>query len=67
MSEDDWGLALPAFKPDEALQRLARDLRGLGLQEPAFRTPAPDFWYPVVRFSVERRPPQTWVPLVLQV
>ena len=33
MSEDDWGLALPAFKPDEALQRLARDLRGLGLQE----------------------------------
>ena len=33
MSEEDWGAALPAFKPEEALQRLARDLRGLGLQE----------------------------------
>ena len=32
MSED-WGFALPAFKPDEALQRLRRDLRELGLGE----------------------------------
>ena len=30
---DDWGVALPAFKPDEALQRLRRDLRELGLSE----------------------------------
>lgn len=34
MSDDkDWGFALPAFKPDEALQRLRRDLRELGLSE----------------------------------
>ena len=30
---DDWGLALPPFKPEEALQRLRRDLRGMGLTE----------------------------------
>ncbi|MDM4766237.1 hypothetical protein [Pelomonas sp. SE-A7] len=30
---EDWGFALPAFKPDEALQRLRRDLRELGLTE----------------------------------
>ncbi|MCH7341913.1 hypothetical protein LZ017_00740 [Pelomonas sp. CA6] len=34
MSED-WGFALPAFKPEEALQRLRRDLRELGLVERA--------------------------------
>lgn len=33
MSDDDWAMALPAFKPDEALQRLRRDLRELGLAE----------------------------------
>ena len=32
MSEE-WGFSLPAFKPDEALQRLRRDLRELGLTE----------------------------------
>jgi hypothetical protein len=32
MSED-WGFAPPPFKPDEALQRLRRDLRELGLSE----------------------------------
>lgn len=32
MSED-WDFAVPAFKPDEALQRLRRDLRELGLTE----------------------------------
>ena len=31
--DEDWGFALPAFKPDEALQRLRRDLRELGLVE----------------------------------
>lgn len=31
--DEDWGFALPAFKPDEALQRLRRDLRELGLAE----------------------------------
>lgn len=34
MSIDDHaGFALPAFKPDEALQKLKRDLRYLGLVE----------------------------------
>ncbi len=33
MSDDDFGFALPAFKPDEALQRARRDLRDLGLAE----------------------------------
>jgi tripartite-type tricarboxylate transporter receptor subunit TctC len=32
MSED-WDIALPPFKPDEALLRLRRDLRELGLSE----------------------------------
>lgn len=31
--DEDWGFALPAFKPDEAMQRLRRDLRKLGLTE----------------------------------
>ncbi len=35
MSDDDLGWALPAFKPDEALQRLKRALRDLGLTERA--------------------------------
>ena len=30
---DDFGFALPPFKPDEALQKLRRDLRDLGLAE----------------------------------
>ena len=30
---DDLGFALPAFKPDEALQQLRRGLRDLGLVE----------------------------------
>ena len=30
---DDFGFALPAFKPDEALQTLQRELRALGLSE----------------------------------
>ena len=33
MSDDDFGFAVPAFKPDEALQRAKRDLRDLGLTE----------------------------------
>ncbi len=33
MSDDEWGFALPAFKPAEALLRLSRDLRELGLSE----------------------------------
>ena len=33
MSDDDFGFAAPAFKPDEALQRAKRDLRDLGLTE----------------------------------
>jgi hypothetical protein len=33
VSEDEWGFALPAFKPEEALLRLSRDLRELGLNE----------------------------------
>jgi hypothetical protein len=32
MSED-WDIPVPAFKPDEALLRLRRDLRELGLSE----------------------------------
>lgn len=30
---DEWGFAPPPFKPDEALQRLKRDLREAGLAE----------------------------------
>lgn len=30
---EDWEMAVPAFKPDDALQRLRRDLRELGLVE----------------------------------
>ena len=33
MSTDDFGFAPPPFKPEEALQRLRRDLRELGLSE----------------------------------
>ncbi len=33
MSDDGWGFAPPPFKPDEALQRLRRDLREAGLIE----------------------------------
>ncbi|MBB2486205.1 hypothetical protein H5407_13360 [Mitsuaria sp. WAJ17] len=33
MSEENWGFALPAFKPDEALQKLRRELREAGLTE----------------------------------
>lgn len=33
MSDDGFGFAVPAFKPDEALQRARRDLRELGLTE----------------------------------
>jgi len=32
---DEFALAAPPFKPDEALQRLKRDLRALGLAERA--------------------------------
>lgn len=36
MSDDgDWGMALPAFKPDDALAGLKRSLRELGLAERA--------------------------------
>jgi hypothetical protein len=35
MSADDFGFAGPPFKPEEALQRLRRDLRELGLGERA--------------------------------
>lgn len=35
MSEEDFGFALPSFKPDEALQRARRDLREMGLSERA--------------------------------
>jgi len=31
--DDNWGFAAPPFKPDEALARLKRDLRELGLAE----------------------------------
>lgn len=30
---DDWGFAPPPFKPEDALQRLRRDLRDAGLNE----------------------------------
>ena len=33
MSDEGWGFAPPPFKPDEALQRLRRDLREAGLLE----------------------------------
>lgn len=33
MSDETWGFAPPPFKPDEALQRLRRDLREAGLAE----------------------------------
>ncbi|MDL5031893.1 hypothetical protein QRD43_08220 [Pelomonas sp. APW6] len=33
MSEENWSFALPAFKPEEALLKLRRDLRELGLVE----------------------------------
>ena len=33
MSEESWGFAPPPFKPEEALQRLRRELRELGLTE----------------------------------
>lgn len=33
MSDENWGFALPGFKPEEALQKLRRDLRELGLAE----------------------------------
>jgi hypothetical protein len=33
MSEENFGFAPPPFKPDEALQRLRRELRELGLSE----------------------------------
>ena len=33
MSDENWGFALPAFKPEEALLKLRRDLRELGLVE----------------------------------
>lgn len=33
MSDEGWGFAAPAFRPDEALQRLRRDLRDAGLAE----------------------------------
>ncbi|MDT9000350.1 hypothetical protein RQP53_13835 [Paucibacter sp. APW11] len=33
MSDESWGFAPPPFKPDEALQRLRRELRELGLTE----------------------------------
>ncbi|TXC66629.1 hypothetical protein FSC37_14790 [Piscinibacter aquaticus] len=35
MADEDFGFALPAFKPDEALQRARRDLREMGLNERA--------------------------------
>lgn len=33
MADEEWGFAPPPFKADEALQRLKRDLRELGLTE----------------------------------
>ena len=35
VSDDAWGFALPPFQPEEALQRLKRDLKDLGLAERA--------------------------------
>jgi hypothetical protein len=33
MSEESWGFAAPPFRPEEALQRLRRELREMGLLE----------------------------------
>jgi hypothetical protein len=33
MDDEQFGFALPAFKPDEAVQTLKRELRALGLTE----------------------------------
>lgn len=33
MNDEQFGFALPAFKPDEAIQALKRELRALGLTE----------------------------------
>jgi hypothetical protein len=33
MSEESWGFAPPAFQPEQALQRLRRELREMGLSE----------------------------------
>ena len=33
MDDEQFGFALPAFKPDEAIQTLKRELRALGLTE----------------------------------
>jgi hypothetical protein len=33
MSQESWGFAPPAFQPEEALQRLRRELREMGLSE----------------------------------
>ena len=33
MTEETWGFTPPPFKPEEALQRLRRELRELGLSE----------------------------------
>ena len=33
MSEESWGFAPPPFQPEEALQRLRRELREMGLAE----------------------------------
>ena len=33
MDDEQFGFALPAFKPDEAMQTLKRELRALGLTE----------------------------------
>ena len=35
MGEEDFGFALPAFKPEEALLRAKRELREMGLSERA--------------------------------
>ena len=35
MGDEDFGFAVPAFKPDEALQRAKRELREMGLTERA--------------------------------
>ncbi|MGD9831930.1 MAG: hypothetical protein AB7U92_04160 [Piscinibacter sp.] len=35
MGEEDFGFAVPAFKPDEALLRARRELREMGLSERA--------------------------------
>jgi aspartate aminotransferase-like enzyme len=33
VSDETWGFATPPFKPEDALQRLKRDLREVGLAE----------------------------------